>query len=570
MTHDSESLLDLTNIPRVDLYAFLVNYKYPRSLVTNRREYYRFALSAVFEAVAGLPASTIEFHQETSYATTPDFINDAYELLSLTSIAEARSPNDELGSTTMLSPLMVTIVQSLDERYMDCDFQLGGLDQAGYYVYGDAYLPKIGHKKQHAHIMNKMLPGLTGTKMSASDPKSKIDLLDPPEMVHRKIMDARCDLNTAEDNPILALLKVILIPISRLRWERSTATGMDAKVYTAWIDPAAPYGCVFSVKSENGESYHYASYEAIEKDFLAGILSPSVLKPTVAEAMNSILAPIRKAYEASTQWQEVLRAAYPESELDSVAVVAPRAQDASQMFCIPAVIREISNERVKLVPFNPTLHSEDFIDGAKCYPEIWTHGPVGPFESADKFNTDFIDTFVRPKTDMLLYAVVDKSKPPTTADKEGALAGLIALLSTSPTNLCTEIGFVVTLPQFQRTHVTSNAVGLLLGLALDPPNQGGLGFRRVQWMTSSVNHASIATAEKMGFTKEGVIRWDRVYPGGASTGKQSNGKPLVVDGKASHMNENDLGRDSVMFSMCWDDWILGGMKEHVKQRMDRR
>jgi tyrosyl-tRNA synthetase len=62
-------------------------------------------------------------------------------------------------------------------------------------------LPKIGYKAR-AHLMNPMVPGLTGvrsaplsgcrltslqTKMSSSEPDSKIDLLDDEAAVKRKI-----------------------------------------------------------------------------------------------------------------------------------------------------------------------------------------------------------------------------------------------------------------------------------------------------------------------------------------------------------------------------------------------
>jgi len=168
---------------------------------------------------------------------------------------------------------------------------------------------------------------------------------------------------------------------------------------------------------------------------------------------------------------------------------------------------------------------------------------------------------------MLLYAVIDKTQSSSMVDKEGALAGIISYLATSTINQSTEIGWVITLPPFQRTHVTSNAVGLLLNLALSPPAEGGLGFRRVQWMTSSANHKSIRTAERMGFLKEGVLRWDRVYPGGKTKGKQDNGKSLQSQGTEGHFNENDLGRDSVVFSICWDDWFDEGKREHVIRTM---
>ncbi|KAJ6258202.1 Tyrosine--tRNA ligase [Drechslerella dactyloides] len=546
-----------------DVYAFLVNYKHPRSLVAHRAEYYRFALSAVFEAILGLPVSRIQFHQETAFADTPEFINDTYELLSLTSLAAARSPNDELRNTMMISPLMCPVVQSLDERYMNCDIQLGGLDQVcfsnpgsllanadsrssdekvGYYVYGDEFLPRIGHTKRHAHIYNTMLPGLTGIKMSATNPRSKIDLLDPPELVHQKITEAICDpgMNT-EENPILALLKVVLLPISKLRLMSSIGGNTSTSAYAPFIKVGVPDGSLFSVASETGQPRHYASYEAIERDFLDRGLSSSALKDAVAKAMVQLLAPIRASFEANPRWRAVLKLAYPESEKDALASATT---DASERFCIPAALREISNERVKLIPFNSTIHAGEFMRIAGQYPEIWTHGPIGSFDSAHSFVSDFIETFVRPRTDMVLYTVIDKTQPTNGVDKEGALVGLIAYISTSPVNLCTEIAFVITLPPFQRTHVTSNSVGLLLNFALNSPDEGGLGFRRVQWMTSSVNHKSIRTAEGMGFTKEGI-------------------------GKAAHMNEDDLGRDSVMFSMCWDDWFLEGKKEHVNERMGR-
>ncbi|EWC47536.1 hypothetical protein DRE_00504 [Drechslerella stenobrocha 248] len=548
-----------------DIYAFLVNYKYPRSIVAHRAEYYKLALGALFEAILGLPVSRIQFRQQASFANTPEYINDIYELLSLTSLAAARSPNDELRNTTMMSPLICPIIQTLDEQYMNCDIQLGGLDQVGYAVYGDGLLPRIGYTERHAHIYNMMLPGLTGTKMSASIPRSKIDLLDPPELVYQKITEAVCDPEmNIEENPILMLLKGVLLPISKLRLMSSIEAINSSSAYAPFTEAGAPDGSLFSVASETGQSRHYTSYEQIERDFLDQSLSSSVLKDAVANAMVQLLAPVRASFEANPRWRAVLGLAYPELEQD---VLASATTDASERFCIPAALREISNKRVKLIPFNSTIHAGEFMRIAVRYPEIWAHGPIGPFDSAHSFVSDFIETFVRPRADMVLYTVIDKTQPTNGVDKEGALVGLIAYINTSPINLCTEIAFVITLPPFQRTHVTSNSVGLLLNFALNPPGEGGLGFRRVQWMTSSVNHKSIGTAEKMGFTKEGIIRWDRLYVGGKQKDKQSNGKDLRVEGRATHMNEEDLGRDSVMLSMCWDDWFLEGKKNHVNDRM---
>ena len=42
--------------------------------------------------------------------------------------------------------------------------------------------------------MNFMVPGLMGSKMSSSDPDSKIDLLDDAKSVERKIKRAFCEV----------------------------------------------------------------------------------------------------------------------------------------------------------------------------------------------------------------------------------------------------------------------------------------------------------------------------------------------------------------------------------------
>ena len=45
------------------------------------------------------------------------------------------------------------------------------------FTYAEKYLPQLGYAKR-AHLMNPMVPGLQGTKMSSSEIDSKIDLLD--------------------------------------------------------------------------------------------------------------------------------------------------------------------------------------------------------------------------------------------------------------------------------------------------------------------------------------------------------------------------------------------------------
>ncbi|KAL8946390.1 MAG: hypothetical protein Q9183_007912 [Haloplaca sp. 2 TL-2023] len=166
----------------------------------------------------------------------------------------------------------------------------------------------------------------------------------------------------------------------------------------------------------------------------------------------------------------------------------------------------------------------------------------------------------------MLYAVIDKTKPTScpTNDPEGALTGVIGHLNSNVEHKSAEIGFVITLPAFQRTHVTSNAIGLLLHYALDTPEQGGLGLRRVQWQANSVNELSRKVAERMGFEFEGVMRWHKIFKDGVANGKVGNGR-----GTPKGAEEGDLGRDTAIYGLCWDDWVDGG-REKVEGVMGRK
>lgn len=189
--------------------------------------------------------------------------------------------------------------------------------------------------------------------------------------------------------------------------------------------------------------------------------------------------------------------------------------------------------------------------------------PFGPFATERLLVDYLVADWVDADPTRMLYAVIDKTHPPSPEDESGALAGVIAYLNSSAPNLSTEIGFIVILPPFQRTHVTSNAIGLLLQYALEPGSTGGLGLRRMQWQCSTMNAASQRTAERMGFRFEGILRWDRVYAQGRTMGKEGHGRDLPPGA-----NTDDLGRDTVMYSLCWDDWEQG-MREAVQAIMDR-
>lgn len=191
-------------------------------------------------------------------------------------------------------------------------------------------------------------------------------------------------------------------------------------------------------------------------------------------------------------------------------------------------------------------------------------GP-GPFNSERDFKESFVEAVIRANEGIAMYAVIDKTRPATREDRDGALAGIMSFINTSLANQCTEIGYIVILPAFQRTHITTNAVGLMLEHALEAQSNGGWGLRRVAWQTSSANLPSQHAAERMGFQKEGVLRWNTVFYNSTFRGKVGNGRSMPHWGE-----EKDLSRDTVVYSMCWDDWENGGRDRMHDLMLGRR
>jgi len=140
-------------------------------------------------------------------------------------------------------------------------------------------------------------------------------------------------------------------------------------------------------------------------------------------------------------------------------------------------------------------------------------------------------------------------------------AGVISLSKTNPVNAVTEIGIIV-FPEFQRTHVATNAIGLLLLWALDPPSAGGLGLRRVEWQTNAGNDASRRAALRIGFEFEGIAKWQRIFPNDVL------GLSVEALKKRNRTNSEVPGRHTAIFAMVWDEW--DGKRPKVVALMGRR
>ena len=131
------------------------------------------------------------------------------------------------------------------------------------------------------------------------------------------------------------------------------------------------------------------------------------------------------------------------------------------------------------------------------------------------------------------------------------MVGMISLYDANPEDRAVEIGHVHVFPGHRGVGVATAATRLLLGYLFSAPDEGGLGLYRVEWHASTKNASSIAVAEKLGFEKIGVVRYERVFKDGVHKGKIGNGEEVELPPDSS---PGDLYRDLAMFAMYWDTW----------------
>jgi len=196
-----------------DIHGFLDNLKAPIELVKHRAEYYKFVITNLLIAI-GVSIDKLEFVLGSSYQLTPEYQMDLLRLCTVVTEHDAKKAGAEVVKqveNATLSGLIYPLMQALDEQYLGVDVQFGGVDQRKIFTLAKEVLPKIGYKER-GHFMNPMVPGLAGGKMSASDPDSKIDVLETPEGVTKKLKKAYAAPKEIEGNGIMSFVEYVLLP----------------------------------------------------------------------------------------------------------------------------------------------------------------------------------------------------------------------------------------------------------------------------------------------------------------------------------------------------------------------
>eukprot|EP00004_Rigifila_ramosa_P024928 TRINITY_DN732_c0_g1_i2.p1 TRINITY_DN732_c0_g1~~TRINITY_DN732_c0_g1_i2.p1 ORF type:complete len:567 (+),score=140.90 TRINITY_DN732_c0_g1_i2:44-1702(+) len=301
-----------------DLHAYLDNMKSSWELLKHRVAYYEAIIKAMLESI-GVPLDKLRFIRGTEFQLSREYTLDVYRLSSIVTEHDAKKAGAEVVKQVehpLLSGLLYPGLQALDEEYLKVDAQFGGVDQRKIFTFAEKYLPSLGYQKR-IHLMNPMVPGLTGNKMSSSEAHSKIDLLDDSDSVKRKIAKAFCEEGNV-DNGLLAFVKMVWFPLRG----------------------AFPV----NRSANNGGPLLFQTYDELHSCFEAKKLHPGDLKLGVTDAVNKLLDPIRAKFRDSPELQKITADAYPEDPIfkqHTAATLAstgaaPKAEKKSPPAAAPA------------------------------------------------------------------------------------------------------------------------------------------------------------------------------------------------------------------------------------------
>lgn len=183
----------------------------------------------------------------------------------------------------------------------------------------------------------------------------------------------------------------------------------------------------------------------------------------------------------------------------------------------------LENEIVKLKPLE--LNDLSGILEAASYPEIWSHMSTAIEKMVDVNN--FVENALlmrRNKTEFP-FVIVDK--------KTGEIIGSTRFMDIDDTHQRVEIGTTWLTPAYWRTAINTNCKYLLLQYCFET-----LHLQRVQIKTDHENSQSQKAIERIGATKEGVLR--------------------------NHMIRKDgTTRHTVMYSITLEEWPQ--VKIHLNQ-----
>ena len=247
-----------------DLHAFL-NKKGSLSKVEHIAELYKEGFAAL-----GVDMKKAEYVLGSEFQLGYDYFLDVLKLSLRVRALRAKRAMAIIAREEADPPvaqMIYPLMQAIDAKHLKADIVFGDMPQRKIHMLMREHLPALDYKAPVA-IHHEDMVGLTGGKMSASIPNSRIMIDEEPESIRKKIRAAFCPEKQIKNNPILQICKHIIFAR-----KRSIKVKRDKKY---------------------GGDLSFNSYSELENAYEKGKLHPSDLKNSVADYLVEILEPVRK------------------------------------------------------------------------------------------------------------------------------------------------------------------------------------------------------------------------------------------------------------------------------------
>jgi tyrosyl-tRNA synthetase len=155
--------------------------------------------------VLGLSEDT-DFVLGSSFQTTVEYVNELYNLSTLTTLIRARRSMDKISRNSenpKVADAIYPLMQVADMIFLDVDVALGGMEQRKIQMLARENLPKI-NKKVPVCIHTPLLSGLDGDEKMSSSKENFISIDESEEEIKNKINKSFCPIKES-GNPIIEI-----------------------------------------------------------------------------------------------------------------------------------------------------------------------------------------------------------------------------------------------------------------------------------------------------------------------------------------------------------------------------
>jgi len=225
-------------------------------------------------AAAGL--SKAEFVKGTTIERNLDYIDDVFKLAVKNTLSRGLRSMQMIArdiENAKISQVIYPLMQIADFKYLKVDGALGGIEQRKIHMLAIESLKDIGYKTPFV-IHHELIPSLQNPKkgkMSSSVESSMISIKDSGKEIKLKINKAHCVEGEVKDNPILAIIKLIIFPCyNKFKIQR---------------------------KEEFGGDLEFENYKDLEGAYSNKKIHPLDLKNATASYLEEICRKIRKGFE---------------------------------------------------------------------------------------------------------------------------------------------------------------------------------------------------------------------------------------------------------------------------------